>query len=305
MNRVLVTGASGFIGRHSLALLAERGCEVHAVSRSGAMHDEHTGVVWHACNLLDGGQVRDMVSRIRPDYLLHLAWYAEPGKFWAAEINTAWVRASMELFRAFLAYGGRRIVAAGSCAEYDWEYGTFSENTTPLVPRTLYGQCKKQLFLELVQLVAGSAASMSWARIFFVYGPGEHRDRLVPSVILRLMKDEAAPCTAGVQVRDFLHVGDVAAALVMLLGSAVAGAINIGSGIPVEIRQIIQMIADRMSRPELPVLGAFPTKPDEPGYLVADNSRLASELGWRQEITLEDGLADTISWWSRHPEEAK
>ena len=100
-------------------------------------------------------------------------------------------------------------------------------------------------------------------------------------------------------MRDFLHVSDVAAALVMLLRSNVTGAINIGSGMPVEIRQIIRMIADRIGKPELPVLGALPMKPDEPGYLVADTTRLAVELGWHPEVSLEDGLADTISWWSR------
>lgn len=295
---MLITGASGFIGRCCLPLLAGSGYEVHAISSSARAANREEGVTWHKGDLLDKKSTEEIVARVKATHLLHLAWYAVPGKFWSAEVNRLWVSASLDLFRKFIMHGGGRIVAAGSCAEYDWKYGLCSEGVTPLNSSTLYGKCKNHLYSELEKLSAEMHVSMSWARIFFVYGPGEDRDRLVPSVILSLTKGKEALCSEGSQVRDFLHVHDVASALVLLLNSPVEGAINIGSGRPVEIRHIVRMIARKLGKEDLLRLGALPMKPDEPKYIVADNTRLVDEVGWHPEYTLSDGLGQAIRWWN-------
>jgi nucleoside-diphosphate-sugar epimerase len=281
-----------------LSKLAQNGYEVHAISSTKREGGDANGIVWHECDLLNSTDTHNIAVQVRATHLLHLAWYAIPGKFWSAEINREWTQASMDLFRYFADSGGKRIVAAGSCAEYDWNETTFSESVTPLRPSTLYGKCKKQLFLELEKFSAEQNISMSWARIFFVYGPGEHADRLVPSVIQRLMRNEEAPCSTGRQVRDFLYVHDAATALVMLLNSSLEGAVNIGSGISVEIRQIVRMIAEKMGKPDLPRFGALPMSQDEPDRLVADITRLTDELGWHPAISLDEGLSHTINWWN-------
>src|SRR5712671_2660263 len=183
MKKVLVTGASGFIGRHCLPLLVSGGYEVHALSRRLHTNTALQNVSWHEADLLRPGGAADLIGQVRPDSILHLAWYAVPGKFWEARENVDWVRASLELLCAFADSGGKRIVAAGSCAEYDSAAGECLENLTPLLPRTLYGTSK--FAFERLLLSSGEQTGLSSAsgRIFFLYGPNEHPSRLVAYAI--------------------------------------------------------------------------------------------------------------------------
>lgn len=297
MSTVLVTGASGFIGRHCLPLLVKAGFDVHAVSLCSNALPGLAAVRWHKTHLLDATQTRELVRRLRPSHLLHLAWYAVPGKYWTAPENTAWLNAGTALFQDFATAGGRRIVAAGSCAEYDWRYGVCSEASTSLLPATPYGAAKHALQVALDALATQTGLSGAWGRMFLLYGPHEHRDRLVPSVIRALLAGEPARCTHGNQVRDFLHVADVADALVSLLVSPITGAVNIGSGEGLAIRDVAGRIAVRMRSPQLLRLGALPTRAGEPELLVADTGRLRETLGWKPKFDLDRGLDDAIAWW--------
>ena len=299
MKRVLVTGATGFIGRHSLADLLASGYEVHAVTIDGAL-TESNEINWHPIDLLASHQVDKLLTSLRPSHLLHFAWYATPGKYWSAPENVLWEQASLALLQAFARQGGQRIVMAGTCAEYDWNYGFCSEQYTPLTPRTLYGTCKHALQLTLQASAAQLQLSAAWGRIFFLYGPHEHPNRLVSSVIRALLKGEPALCSHGNQVRDFSHVSDVAHAFVALLDSAVTGPVNIASGQASTIRDVISLIAERIDRVDLVRLGALPVSPAEPAFLVADVRRLQNEVGWRPRYSLAEGLDQTIGWWSNN-----
>src|SRR2546423_1664841 len=207
VSRVLLTGAAGFIGRQCVVALRERGFEVHAVSSS---RDDEIAerVVWHRANLLDPAQLERVVSEVKADLLLHLAWYATPGVFWTSLENYRWVAASLHLFRAFVEAGGRRVVAAGSCAEYDWRTGVCSEQT-PLDPLSPYGVCKAALYKMLNSFATRAGISAAWGRVFFTFGPHENPSRLVAGVASALLSGRAAPCTDGTQARDFLHVTDI------------------------------------------------------------------------------------------------
>ena len=160
---------------------------------------------------------------VKPTHLLHLAWYVVPGKLITAPENFAWVAASFDLVRRFAEPGGQRVAVCGSGYEYDWRYGYCSEELTPCVPDTVYGACKQALHEMVRSFAAGQGLSAAWGRVFFLYGPNEHPQRLVSSVIRSLLEGEPAPCSHGRQIRDYLHVQDVADGLVALLDSDVAG----------------------------------------------------------------------------------
>jgi nucleoside-diphosphate-sugar epimerase len=298
MKRVLVTGASGFVGRHALAPLAARGYEVHAVT-SRPREPAADAVRWHRADLLDAQQSARVMSEARPTHLLHFAWYAEPGKFWRSPENFRWLEASIALLRHFRDQGGRRVVMAGTCAEYDWNYGLCSEQLTPRRPSTPYGVCKNALHETLEAFCAVEGLSGAWGRIFFLYGPQEHPARLVAYVIGALAGGGVAECTHGNQIRDFLHVEDVASAFVALLDSGVEGAVNIASGHPVALRDVVLAAASRLDARDRVRFGAIPAPEGEAPFVVADVRRLAREVGWRPRYDLESGISETVAQWQR------
>lgn len=296
MKRVLVSGASGFIGRESIVKLLERGYEVHALYRRDP--PDHPQVRWYRADLADGSMVRDVIGRVAPTHLLHLAWYAVPGLYWTSSENLQSVANSLQLIRAFAEGGGRRCVVAGTCAEYAWRGhdGVCREDVTPLAPEALYGSCKNALREMLDAYAPLFGLSHAWGRIFSLYGPYEQSSRLVPSAVTSLLNGQVARFGDGNLVRDYLHVGDVAAAFVAVLDSDLEGAINIGSGRGVRIADILTEIGGIIGRRELLNIGARPIQEREPAFLVADVARLHG-LGWEPHFSLESGLRQTVDWW--------
>jgi nucleoside-diphosphate-sugar epimerase len=294
MKRVLVTGASGFIGRHALAPLAARGYEVHAVSTRNVA--SAATVTWHQVDLLSPGGVSRLMEVVRPTHLLHFAWFAVPGQFWTSPENYRWVPASLELLRAFNSVDGRRFVAAGSCAEYEVSDTDCDERRTPLRPSTVYGSCKHAFHVAIDEFAEGRL-SVAWGRVFHLYGPGEHPDRLVPSVVRALLEGRPALCTPGTQVRDFLHVQDVADAFVALLDADVRGSVNIASGSPISVADLVGRIGMLMNAGALIRLGERALSAHDPPRLTARVSRLREDVGWSPAMTLDEGLLHTIEWW--------
>jgi nucleoside-diphosphate-sugar epimerase len=299
MKKLLITGASGFIGRHCLTLLQAKGYEVHAVFRTATPLTNEIGskVYWHQADLLNPQITEDLLAEVRPTHLLHLAWYAVPKEYWTSTENLLWVQGSLALLQLFMKYGGERAVVAGTCAEYDWGSDCCSETTTALVPATLYGTCKHALQLILSAFAAQQGLSLAWGRVFFLYGPNENPARVVAGVIQSLLNGQTASCTSGQQVRDFLYVEDVADAFVALLESQTIGPINIASGVRVTLREVVEEIGRQMNRPDLIQFGVLPDSANDPACLVADITRLLEELEWQPRYDLKTGLARTIEWW--------
>jgi nucleoside-diphosphate-sugar epimerase len=296
MEKVIVTGANGFIGRHCLKTLKEKGFDVYGIYTKSLPAND-SSIQWYQANLLDISQIQTLIAEIKPTHLLHLAWYAVPKKYWQAEENFLWVQSSLELLRQFASNGGQRVVIAGTCAEYDWNYGYCSELITPRKPNTPYGICKQSL-QEMVKAYANiNNLSSAWGSIFFPYGPHEYHERLVPSVINSLLQGKSALCSHGKQIRDFIYVQDVADAFVALLESNVTGVVNIGSGIPITIKEIVYKITTILDKIELLKLGALATTMNEPPLLVADITRLSNEVGYLPKYNLNQGLECTINWW--------
>jgi len=296
VKRVLVTGAGGFIGRQTLVPLLEAGCEIHAASLT-VPEEAPPGVRWYSHNLLNVSEINELFRRVRPTHLLHLAWYAEPGKFWNAPENRQWLEAGKDLVKAFYSHGGQRAVFAGTCAEYETGHGVCSENQTPLKPATLYGVCKNELRQFTAAFAQQNGLSLAWGRVFHLYGPYEYPQRFVPSVILSLLRGGEALCTEGTQQRDFMHVCDVASAFAALLLSSAEGAVNIASGHPVRLADIALRIAQQIGAVSRLKLGALPMPPGEPSVLTASVERLSHEVKWRPSVSLERGLDETITWW--------
>lgn len=290
--KVLVTGATGYVGKAAVRHLRTLGCTVHALGR----HDPGDGVAWRQADLLADADLQAMVAEIDAQVCLHLAWSVPPGRFWTHPDNLDWVGASLRLFRAFAAAGGRRIVGVGSCAEYAWDTPVLREDMAPR-PGTLYGRAKAALADLLFAFAEQEGLQAAWARLFFLYGPGEPEGKLVSDATSTLLRGGRVATTPGEQSRDFLHVDDVGRALALLTCAAMTGPVNIASGQAVRVREVLERI-ERLTDIEGRVdYGHRALPAGEPMELAGDVSRLRDELGFRPRLSLDAGLRDTVDHW--------
>jgi nucleoside-diphosphate-sugar epimerase len=247
------------------------------------------------CDLGDLDTLDARIRETRPDVCFHLAWYAVPGVYLDGLENLSAIQASIGLARLLERAGCQRFIGVGTCFEYDTRGGYLSEES-PVRPESVYAASKLALQLVLEQVSAVSRLRYAWARLFYLYGPMEHPARLVPSVIRALLNDQPAAVTLGQQVRDFLHVQDVASALCDIASSALDGVVNIGSGEPVTVAEVVSKLACILERAELVDWGGRPYHPREPMFICANAQRLMA-TGWRPSYDLETGLADAARWW--------
>jgi len=301
MNRVMVTGATGFLGRHVAEALAARGLEVHAVARviPRELASPSTGVRWLAIDLLNSPSVYDLMADVRPHSLVHLAWTTTPGAYWTDPANESWASASRTLFEAFSSHGGRRIVVAGTSAEYEWtSKATLDEASSSIQPASLYGHSKNSLRLHLEAWAPQAGVSWAWGRLFNIYGRFENPKRLIPKTILSLLAGKPIPFDHGLLVRDFLHVADAADAFATLSQHTYSGVVNIASGEGVTIRELLMIIAHHLGRADLVEFDTMAAHPSEPPYLVGSSQRLRDTVGWSPRLTLRQGLIQACEWWA-------
>jgi nucleoside-diphosphate-sugar epimerase len=291
--KILLTGATGFIGSHVARQLVREGHEVHALVQPEIDRWRITDIAFSLrfiqADLLDSSAIFHPPS---VDLCIHLAWYVEPGKYLQSPLNKDWVEASLRLARALKDAGCRRFVAAGTCFEYATSDPPQREST-PTEPTTPYVQSKLELFHALPTV----GIDFAWVRFFYQYGPCEDPRRLVPVVINLLRRGQEAKLVPGDRLRDYLHIEDVASAVCAVAQSKLTGAVNIGSGTRLTVRDIALKIGELFDRVDLIKLGALPYAANEPMHLLADNTKLREGTGWKPRYDLESGLRQTIDWW--------
>jgi nucleoside-diphosphate-sugar epimerase len=299
--RVLLTGATGFIGSQVARVLVTAGCDVQALVRPGASRDRIADLEGRLVTIegdLASIADADVLGRIAPEVCIHLAWYAEPGRYLhAVSQNLASLRTSLDLVEALAATGCRRLVAAGTCAEYGFPAGgTPLDELTPVRPATPYARAKAALYLAAQDVAAQAGMEFAWARLFFLYGPWEQPARIVPSAILACLRGEPFPATAGEQVRDYLHVADAAAALWEVAASGLLGPVNVCSGEGMTLRSVIEAVEAATGSWGTIRYGEIAYGAGEWMWMRGTNAKLL-ETGWRPRFSVETGIAETVTWW--------
>lgn len=295
--KILLTGASGFIGSHVLVELLRRGYEVHAVVHNSEL-PEQPGLVVHRLDILNFLATREFIRHYHFTHLLHFAWYVGTDAH-VHNLNLRWLTASLHLLECFARYGGIHFLGAGTCAEYEYKYGWMREDTTPTNPGTLYGNGKNTLYQMARIFCFRNGIAFQWPRIFNCYGYGDNRlFRLIPSVLSSCLHGEDVRVSECLNYKDFLYIEDTACGIVDLFESQLDGAVNISSGIPVRLRTIVELIA-RFTDFRGKVLWGAQLGAPENEMVVGDNARLRC-LGWKPLYDLSAGLQKTIDDWRRH-----
>jgi UDP-glucose 4-epimerase len=290
--RVLVTGGTGFIGRRLCHRLAELGVEVTVASRRQHQFDD--ALSWIAMDVQDAASAAQAFERARPDYVFHLAGHVTGGR--ELEHVEPTLRAnllgSLNVMAAAQGVGAQRILLAGSM-EAPPAAGDDQTPTSPYAASKWATEGYARMFHKLY------GCPVVTLRVFMVYGPG-HQDasKLVPHVILSLLRGERPRLSSGVRRVDWIYVDDVVDAFVAsaVAKDAVGGVFDVGSGALVSIRELVERLVELVDTDVKPFFGAVPDRALETGN-AADLAPTEASLGWAPRIALDDGLRLTIDWF--------
>lgn len=297
MKKLLITGANGFIGRACIKKLANSEIEIHGLTRSKSANLLPL-VKWHECNFLDQEKTRAVIKDIRPSHMLHLAWCTKNGVYWQDRENMNWVSASLHAIKAFGESGGEHLSVAGTCAEYKWGGDhRLLEADSEILPETLYGVSKNALHNIVNSYAKNEGMTYTWGRIFSLYGNYEAEERLIPSLIITLLKGKNFICKNPNVMRDYLHVDDVANGFKFLLMQKESGVCNIGSGKPTKISDLVNKIASHLDSKNLIKFDDSEQElSNNSKYIVANNSKLL-RMGWQQSLEIEDALPALVEFY--------
>jgi nucleoside-diphosphate-sugar epimerase len=293
--KILVTGATGFIGSAFSRLALTRGHEV-----AGMMLPTETPpanvpasekMLWLKGTL--AGLPWNEIESFQPNVCVHFAWIATPGVYLESPENEDYLRWSLDLVHRLRGIGTNHIVGVGTCIEYKITNAPLNEDRTSIDPTTLYSRCKNTLRETLEAEARRDGYSFCWGRIFYPYGVGEHPARLCSASIQKLCRGEKLVLKTPHSTKDYIYIEDLAAAILLTLETRFTGTINWGAGVGVSVREIADQIAAMLGRPEL-VEEAQPPQVDPLGYVVADSAKLR-QLGWKPEHSLERGLKKMLA----------
>lgn len=275
---ILLTGATGFVGRQVFQALSLAGAAVRLVVREGRRleHAGHPAVerILITADLFAESEQWWVTACRDIDTVIHVAWYAEPGRYLQSVNNFDCLQGTLALAKGAGRAGVRRFIGIGTCFEYDLSGGHLSIET-PLKPLSLYAATKSAAFLTLSQWFAQRDIEFAWCRLFYLYGEGEDDRRLVPYLKKKLAAGEVAELTSGTQIRDFLDVEEAGKLIVQAALSTVQGPVNICSGDAVTVRALAEKIANDFDGHHLLRFGARPDNSIDPPQVVGIKSDIA------------------------------
>jgi nucleoside-diphosphate-sugar epimerase len=299
--KVLVTGATGFLGRHLTRALTKAGVRPVLMLRPGADAPKGFSVV--RATLDDPDTLRSAVTKAEPDVIFHLAAQTNP----ARDTSLTWsmlarnLYATVALAEAASVVGVDRFVFAGTCEEYGQQTPPFSE-TLPAAPVSPYSASKAAatLWLKMLNETHGFPAVI--LRPFLVYGPGQAPPKLIPSACLAALEDRDFDMTTGQQHRELTYVGDVVGGMIdaAVTPRAVGQILNLGAGTEHRVIDLVRKIYALAGGNGRPRPGTLRDRPNDMQHFCADTSRAYDILGWKAETSLDDGLEKTLAWMRDH-----
>lgn len=300
MRRVLMTGASGAVGRAVLDRLLSRGWEVAVLLRNPAAAWRLAGRLDHVTvirgDMEDLTAVRPDIERFAADTVIHLAWDGVTATSRNAPSQVRNLANSVALLEMTATFGAGHFIGFGSQAEYGSHADRISEEAQAR-PDTVYGTVKLSTGMIAQRIATVLGVRLTWLRLFATYGPFDNPGFLLPRLITTLLRAERLPMTAGDQQWDYLHFDDVACAVDAVIETRAVGTFNLGSGQPRKLRDIACIVRNTID-PCLPLgLGDVAYQPDQVMHLEADIAALSRAAGWRPQISLDTGLIQTVEWY--------
>jgi len=301
--RVLVTGASGFLGANLVRALVAQGASVTGTIRPSSglwrLESEQTRLNLEVVDVVDPEMVQAIVDRVRPEIVFHLAF--PPGYPEQAEARSDMLRTGVlgttALLESAARIGVSRFIQVGSSLEYGSKDRPLREQD-PLQPGTFRGAVKAACSLLCRYYARQEGIPIVILRVFTAYGLWEPRSRLVPSAFLAALRDQSLPLTPPGIRHDLVYVADLVEACLRSATLAAEGCteLNIGSGRSWTNEAVVRLVQDIVGRKVRVLPNAYPLRPVDLDRRVADTSRAVKVLAWRPRFSLRQGLEQMYSW---------
>ncbi|MFA6335714.1 MAG: NAD(P)-dependent oxidoreductase [Bacteroidales bacterium] len=301
--KVLITGATGFIGSNIAGELLERGVDLYATYRNTSSFDKcilfKDEITWINT---DNPDWKDKILNIKPDQLIHAAWSgikSEDRNDWSLQISNFWL--SKTYFDLAKECGVKKVIVLGSQAEYGVQGCAADENTNPM-PNDAYGSVKLLTGNYLRNLFDDSNTAWYWLRVYSVFGEGENPDWLIPSIVSRLLKNEPIQLTRCEQRYNYLYIKDFTAQLLSVVECEEnkSGIYNICDSEDVVLKDLVSKIADLSEiSQKLLQYGTLPYRNGQNMFISGNNTKFRTcfKLNGKPSFGLAKGLMKTIEYY--------
>ncbi len=309
MKRVIVTGATGFVGANLARRLLQEGHEVHLLVRQGfapwRIEAIRADVSLHEVDLGDRESLLPVIDEIRPDWVFHLATHgAYSSQNDLSQIVRTNILGTVNLVEACLKSGFEAFVNTGSSSEYGFKDHAPSEKEW-LEPNSYYAVGKASATLFCRHTAQSRGVLLPTLRLYSVYGPYEEPARLMPALIVRGLRGELPPLVNPDVARDYVYVDDICEAYLLAAtrtGQEPGAVYNLGTGVQTSLGEVVSTARRLMNITAEPQWGAMPNRQWDTSVWVADHRKALDELGWRPEFTFERGLGRMHGWFLENPE---
>ena len=302
----LVTGATGFIGANVTRSLIFNNANVHIlvrkISDKWRISEILKDVVQHQVDLSDIEKLKNIIPKIKPDFIIHCATYG--GHPYQKDIHKIYetnLQGTINLLDALSEVDYRCFINTGSSSEYGVKSKPMVEEDF-LEPVNAYGASKASATLFCQFLAKTQKRPIVTLRLFSPYGPYcEQPNRLIAGVIETCLAGKKLELTTGEAVRDFIFIEDVIEMHMKVANSPQSGQVfNIGSGSQYTVKEVVEKIIEHLGAKIKPIWGAIPTRPFEPKIWKADISKAKKQFNWTPRYSLDDGLSKTIAWHKQY-----
>lgn len=294
---ILLTGATGFVGSAVVKQIIKDGNTPIVLKRPASNLSRIKDIKGYRCFTYETLQEQHLVADLKaykPDVLVHLAWHGTSGK----EINGSYQitdNIPLTLSSVELAHkvGCNQWIGIGSQAEYGNPNREVDESF-PTKPTTLYGKAKSACCLEALDLCRSYSIIGSWIRIYYIYGPEQGADWLIPHIIREMSQGRSPKLTKCEQLLDYLYIDDAARGILSIAYKQAPGIFNLGSGTAVPLKKVVEIIRKLVNSRIQPDYGAIEYRPDQVMYLQAEISKIKKATGWAPKTDLQQGLEKTV-----------
>jgi len=270
--KILLTGATGFVGHHVLKNLISRNLRISIIIRDDniLLSEEIDKIesIYFTKNLFK--ESHDNLCRITEgvDTIIHCAWYTKPSNYLVATENLECLEGTVKLGLIAKKNRVRRFIGIGTCLEYDYSHRLPLEISSPIRPISQYAKSKNSVFEQLSSEFEDSSIQFSWCRLFYLYGEGENNNRLVPYIHNQLRNSKEVYISNGDYVRDYMKITDAAELIVNVALSEHIGPVNICSGKAVTVKELAEKISDEYGMRELLQFRSTQNSISEPQFIV-------------------------------------